>query len=388
MKKYSRVCARINLDTMLSNIKSIQESLEESTQIMTVLKADGYGHGALPIAKITEGEKSVWGFALATAEEALMLRRNGISKPLLILGSLFPEHYKDVIAQDIQVVIYQIEVAKELSEIAKTMHKTLSVHIKLDTGMGRLGLAIDEESIEAIVKINTLPNLRVIGLATHFAKADEADKAFTDEQIKRFLWMRDTLQKRGVVFQYHHCANSAAMLDIQHAHMDLVRIGIALHGLYPSDDVNKANVTLEPTLSLTSHVSHVKWVEAGTQISYGGTYVTKRKSRIVTVPVGYADGYPRSLSNKGMVIIQGTRLPIVGRVCMDFFMIDATALEEVHVGDKVTLIGKEKKECITVAELSTLSERFHYEFICDLSKRIPREYLSNEQIIEQIDYFG
>ena len=374
MKKHTRVCAKVNLAVLKSNMWNIYESLAPETQMIMVLKADAYGHGALPVAKIAEREAFVWGFAIATVEEARFLRENGIKKPLLTLGCLFPEDYEDVIRHDIQVMIYQVEVARALSKLAVARNKSISVHIKLDTGMGRLGFPIEEESIEHIQAIQMLPNLNMVGLATHFAKSDERDKAYTKKQIERFLWMKEALLKREIAFTYSHCSNSAAMLDIRHAHMDMVRVGIVLHGLYPSEEVKREEVKLKPTLSLVSHVAHVKWVEPGTPISYGCTYVTKRRSRIVTIPVGYADGYPRSLSNKGLVLIQGVKLPIVGRVCMDYFMVDATALENVAFGEQVILIGSQGEETIAVEELSALSDRFNYEFMSNLGKRIPREY--------------
>ena len=386
MKKYSRVCARIDLDTVKHNIENIHASLMPETQMMLVLKADGYGHGALPIARLAEVESFVWGFALATVEEAVFLRRNGIQKPLLTLGCLFSENYEDVIKHDIQVMIYQLEEARALSKCAVAMKKKVSIHIKLDTGMGRIGFETTKENIVRIQEIHALPNLNLLGLATHFAKADEEDKTFTNKQIERFIWIRDALQENNIAFPYTHLANSAAVLDMKHSHMDLVRVGIAIHGLYPSESVNHEEVILEPTLSLNSRVSYVKWVEADTPIGYGGTYITKKKSRIVTVPVGYADGYPRSLSNKGKVLIRGKKLPIIGRICMDYLMVDATHLAKVELGDIVTLIGEQQGERITVAELGALSERFPYEFVCDLSKRIPREYLQNNQVVEQIDY--
>ena len=386
MKKYSRVCARIDLDTVKHNIENIHASLTPETQMMLVLKADGYGHGALPIARLAEVESFVWGFALATVEEAVFLRRNGIQKPLLTLGCLFSENYEDVIKHDIQVMIYQLEEARALSKCAVAMKKKVSIHIKLDTGMGRIGFETTKENIVRIQEIHALPNLNLLGLATHFAKADEEDKTFTNKQIERFIWIRDALQENNIAFPYTHLANSAAVLDMKHSHMDLVRVGIAIHGLYPSESVNHEEVILEPTLSLNSRVSYVKWVEADTPIGYGGTYITKKKSRIVTVPVGYADGYPRSLSNKGKVLIRGKKLPIIGRICMDYLMVDATHLAKVELGDIVTLIGEQQGERITVAELGALSERFPYEFVCDLSKRIPREYLQNNQVVEQIDY--
>ncbi len=222
---------------------------------------------------------------------------------------------------------------------------------------------------------------------THFAKADETDKAYTDVQIGKYNYMRDELKKRGVSFPIYHCSNSAGIIDIKKANMDLVRAGISIYGLYPSEEVEKKNVPLRPAMELISHVSYVKTVPEGTPVSYGGTYVTEKETSLATIPVGYGDGYPRSLSNKGYVLIHGKKAPIRGRVCMDQFMVDVTDIPDVKFGDKVTLVGKDGEEFLPVETLSDLSGRFNYEFVCDLGKRIPREYIQNGQVIEQVDYF-
>ena len=233
-----------------------------------------------------------------------------------------------------------------------------------------------------------MPNLAMEGMYTHFAKADEIDKSFTEKQIKNYVWMKETLAQRGVTFQYYHCSNSAGIIDVPEANMDLVRAGISTYGLYPSEEVHKENVPLKPAMELISHVAHVKWVEAGTPVSYGGTYITDRKTKIATIPVGYGDGYPRSLSNKGYVLIHGKKAPILGRVCMDQFMVDATEIDDVKYADKVTLVGNDGDEKLPVEALSGLSGRFNYEFVCDLGKRIPREFIRHGDIVEQMDYFA
>ena len=222
---------------------------------------------------------------------------------------------------------------------------------------------------------------------THFSKSDEADKTFTNEQLDKYLWMKEELRKRGVTFQYYHCSNSAGIIDLKEANMDIVRAGITTYGMYPSDEVEKERVPLKPAMELISHVAHVKWLTEGKPVSYGGTYVTTRPTKVATIPVGYGDGYPRTLSNKGSVLIQGKRVPILGRVCMDQFMVDVTDVPDVVVGTEVTLLGRDGDEIITAEEIGDLSGRFNYEFVCCLGKRIPRIYFENNKEVEQKDYF-
>ena len=242
--------------------------------------------------------------------------------------------------------------------------------------------------METIKRISEMANVNMEGIFTHFAKADETDKSFTKKQIKEFLWMTERLRENGVCFTYEHCSNSAALIDVPEANFDIVRAGISTYGLYPSEEVDKARVKLKPALALKSHVAFVKEIEAGTPVSYGGMFVSEKKMKIATIPVGYADGYPRSLSNKGYVLIRGKKAPILGRVCMDQFMVDVTEIEGVSFGDKVTMIGRDGNEVLPVEVLSELSGRFNYEFVCDLGKRIPRVYVRDGKIAEQVDYFA
>ncbi|MBQ8803979.1 MAG: alanine racemase [Tyzzerella sp.] len=388
MKTYSRVYARIDLDAIEYNVERMKKNLNPWTKIMAVIKADGYGHGAVQIAEMLESVEYIWGFAVATLDEAIVLRSEGIQKPILVLGCVFPDQYMAMLKNDIRMNVYTEEMAEAISQMAAREGMTAYMHIKLDTGMGRLGFDITEGSAEAIARISELRNVSLEGIFTHFAKADETDKSFTEKQMKDFIWMRDKLKEKNVVFKYEHCANSAAIIDVPEANFDLVRAGISTFGLYPSEEVNKESVRLKPALALKSHVAFVKDIEAGTPISYGGTFVSKEKMRIATIPVGYADGYPRNLSNVGYVLIRGRKAQIVGRVCMDQFMVDVTHIEGVSFGDKVTLIGKDGNETITVEDLGDLSGRFNYEFICDLGKRIPRVYVRNGKISEQVDYFA
>ena len=388
MKTYSRVYARIDLDANEYNMEQMKQNLSPNTKMMAVIKADGYGHGAVQIADMLEGVDYIWGFAVATLDEAVVLRTEGIKKPILVLGCVFPDQYMAMLKHDIRMNVYTEEMAEAISQMAAREGMTAYMHIKLDTGMARLGFDISENSVAAIERISKMKNVKMEGIFTHFAKADETDKSFTQKQMKDFSRMVDKLKEKNVSFQYEHCANSAAIIDVKDANYDLVRAGISTYGLYPSEEVKKENVKLKPALVLKSHVAFVKEIEEGTAISYGGTFVSKEKMRIATIPVGYADGYPRNLSNTGFVLIRGKKAPIVGRVCMDQFMVDVTHIEGTSFGDKVTLIGTDGNETITVEDLSELSGRFNYEFVCDLGKRIPRVYVKNGKVSEQVDYFA
>jgi alanine racemase len=388
VKKYSRVCARIDLDAIEYNMEMMRRNLKDGVKMISVIKSDGYGHGALQIARFLESKEYIWGYAFAALDEAAALRKGGIKKPLLVLGCVFPEQWEEMLDGGIRMTVYTEDMAREVSDLAVKMGKTAYVHIKIDTGMSRLGFLAEEASIEKIARISRMPNLVVEGMYTHFAKADETDKRFTIEQLEKYLWVKKQLLDRGIEIPYHHCSNSAGIIDLKEANMDLVRAGIAAYGLYPSEEVHKENVPLKPAMELISHVTHVKWVEEGTPVSYGGIFTAKRRTRIATIPVGYGDGYPRSLSNQGCVLIRGKRAPIIGRVCMDQFMVDVTDIEGAAFADRVVLIGADGDERITVEELSGLSDRFNYEFICSFGKRVPREYICGKEVVEQMDYFA
>ena len=389
MKKYSRVCARIDLDAVEYNLDMMKQNIKEETKMIGVIKTDGYGHGAVQIARYVMEEKDyIWGYAVATLDEAVLLKKNQVKKPVLVLGCIFPDQRDIMIEQEVRMTCYTLEMAEDISKRAQKLNQKAYIHIKLDTGMSRLGFQITEESVEEICRIASLPNLVLEGMYSHFATADETDKTFTKKQLERYLWMKEKLEERKVTFPYYHCSNSAGIIDVKEANMDLVRAGISTYGLYPSNEVEKKNVPLKPALQLISHVAHVKWVESGTPVSYGCTYVTKRRTRIATIPVGYGDGYPRSLSNKGYVLIRGKKAPILGRVCMDQFMVDVTDIDAVTFQDRVTLVGMDGGEDLPVEVLSDLSGRFNYEFVCDLGKRIPREFIRNGKVVEQMDYFA
>lgn len=372
MSRGYRVLARVNLDAIYRNVVKLKQMTPDGTKMCAVIKTDGYGHGAVPIAHRLHGVAD-W-FAVATIEEALELRQVGIAEPILILGFTQSDCYEDLIRYQIRPTIYALEDAKALSEVAVRMQQTARVHIKLDTGMGRLGFRPGPEAVKEIWEIAKLPCIEIEGMFTHFAKADEKDKTSVNHQLALYMQMAGELKEAGISIPIRHCSNSAGIIDNHGRELDMVRAGIVIYGLYPSDEVMKENVELEPALELKSHVVFVKTVPAGTGISYGSTFVTDKEMVIATVPVGYGDGYPRLLSNKGSVLIRGVRVPILGRVCMDQFMVDVTQIPDVERGDEVTLIGKDGDEEISADEIAKLTGTINYEVVCDLGKRIPRSY--------------
>ena len=387
MKEYNRICARVDLDAVEYNIERMKQNISSDASMLAVVKMDGYGHGAVQIAQMLEEKEYIWGCAVATPEEALILKKQGIRKPVLVLGCVFPEQREEMVRHEIRLTVYTKEMAEELSRIAEEYGKDAYIHVKLDTGMSRLGFLANRESVGIIEEISRLPHLVMEGLYTHFSKSDEEDKGFTRRQLEDFLYMKRALEEREVFFSWYHCSNSAAIIDMEEANMNLVRAGIASYGMYPSGEVKKEKVPLKPAMELISHVAHVKWVGPGTPVSYGGTFVTRRDTRIATIPVGYGDGYPRKLSGKGYVLIHGKKAPILGRVCMDQFMVDVTEIPNVRFGDTVTLVGHDGGEFLPVEVLSRLSGRFNYEFVCNLGKRIPRTYLRHGKVVGQMDYF-
>lgn len=382
--KYYRVYAGINLDNIYINMRELKNNTAEGTQMAAVIKADGYGHGAVPVARTVD--ELVDAYAVATIDEALNLRRHNITKPVYILGFIYEHRIEDAILNDIRMSVFDIDMARLISKTAGELGKKAYVHIKVDTGMSRIGFRADDMAADVVKEIYSLPDVEVEGIFTHFASSDSADKRMAEGQLQRFLDFNKKLLDRGVDIKIRHCSNSAGIIDMPEANMNEVRAGIALYGLYPSDEVNKRAAMLRPALELKSHVVFVKTLPADTGISYGSTYVTKAETKVATIPVGYGDGYLRNLSNKGYVLIKGKKCPILGRVCMDQFMVDVTGMD-VNEGDVVTLIGKDGDSCITVEELAELAGTFNYEFICDLGKRIPRVYYRDGKVVCMKDYF-
>lgn len=387
MKKFERVKAVVSLDAIAHNFAEMKKNIAEGTQIVAVIKADGYGHGAEAIARLIEDYDYIWGFAVATPEEALQLRTFGVKKPILILGIVFEEYYTEMIAKEIRLTVCTYEMAQELSEEAKRQGRNVHIHIGLDTGMSRIGFADRQESVAQIKKIKELPNVEIEGMFTHFARADETDRSPAMDQLKRYLNFAKLLEDAGVQIPMKHCSNSAGIIRIPEANLNAVRAGITIYGMYPSNEVERDNLKLIPAMELKSHIAYVKTLEPGAAISYGGTFTVKKEMRVATIPVGYADGYPRSLSNKGWVLIHGKKAPILGRVCMDQFMVDVTDIPQIQAGDEVTLVGTDGTDEITLEELGDLSGRFNYEFACCLGKRIPRVFYKDGKILAQKDYF-
>lgn len=377
MNKNSRVKAVISLDAVEQNFREMRKNIAEDTKMIAVVKADAYGHGAVPIAHLIEGYDYIWGFAAATAEEAVHLRENGVTKPILILGIVFEEYYPELVRDDIRMAVCEYEEAEKLSKEAVLQNKTVHIHIALDTGMTRIGYADIPESVEEIKKIAGLPNLEIEGMFTHFSRADEYDRSPAMVQLERYQKFSDLVEAAGVEIPLHHCSNSAGIIRVPEANLSIVRAGITIYGIYPSSEVERDIVKLTPVMELKSHVTYVKDVPEGAAISYGGTYVADKKRRVATIPVGYADGYPRQLSNKGWVLIHGKKAPILGRVCMDQFMVDVTEIGDVKKGDEVTLLGRDGDEFISIEEIGDLCGRFSYEFACDISPRVPRIYVKD-----------
>lgn len=388
LEKYQRVYAKVDLDAIHYNMEQMHHNLAPGTKMIGVIKTDGYGHGAVPIGRELEQLDYVFGYAVATAEEAFILRHAGLQKPILILGYTFPYCYEDLIRQDIRPAVFREDSVEELAACARKLHKTARVHVKVDTGMTRVGIRPDESGLKFVEKVLHTEGIELEGMFTHFARADETDKTSAREQLAKLQdFMRQIEDTFRLRIPVKHCSNSAGIVELPEANMDVVRAGITLYGLWPSEEVSRDIISLRPVLSLKSHIVYCKEVEADVAISYGGTYVTPKRMRVATIPVGYGDGYPRGLSNKGYVLIRGKKAPILGRVCMDQFMVSLEDIPEAAEGDEVTLIGADGTETITMEELGTLSGRFNYELACDLGKRIPRVFVKNGEIVAVKDYY-
>ncbi|MGI6094058.1 MAG: alanine racemase [Lachnospiraceae bacterium] len=385
MNKYSRVYATVDLDAVAYNMENMKHNIAEDTQMIAVVKANAYGHGSVVLSRFLEPLPYLWGFAVAAVEEAVILRSNGIKKPILILGYTFPEDYPVIVEQELRPAVFKMDMAKQLSEAAQAAGKTVHMHLAVDTGMTRIGFKDHADSIKDICEIAKFPNVEIEGLFTHFARADETSKEPAFVQIQRYQKFLRMMQDAGVDPKFKHCSNSAGIMRLKEANMDIVRAGITLYGLYPSDEVEKDLVSIKPVMGLKSHITYIKKVEAGVSISYGGTYTTTADTMVATIPVGYADGYCRGLSNKGYVLIHGKKAPILGRVCMDQMMVDVSQIPQARELDEVTLLGRDGDECITMEELGAVSGRFNYEFACLITERVPRVYLKDGKVVHTTD---
>lgn len=387
IKSYSRTYAEINLDAIVENVRNMKRNLSENTNLIAVIKTDGYGHGAVPIARELEQMECIYGFAVATYEEAHILRMAGIVKPLLILGYTFPYCYEMLAEEEIRPAVFREDSIEALAAAAAKAGRKIKVHIKVDTGMGRIGIPANEEGVAFVRKLMAYPHLEIEGIFTHFARADETDKTAAKRQLTIFTDFITLLEEQlGLSIPVKHCSNSAGIIELPEANLDVARAGIILYGLEPSDEVSREIVPLQPVLSWYSHIVYIKTLHKGQSVSYGGTFTADKDMKVATIPVGYGDGYPRGLSGKGYVLICGKRAPILGRVCMDQFMVDVTQIPEATEGDKVTLIGAEGGEHITAEILGDLSGRFNYELVCDIGKRVPRVFIRNGEITAFKDY--
>lgn len=369
-----RVVAEIDVDAITHNYRQIKQTIPKYTGIMAVVKADGYGHGAVKVAQILEKE-GVDYLAVAIAAEGAQLREEGIKVPILVLGYTPATSVGALIENDLTQTIFSYEMAKYISYEASKLGKKVNIHIKVDTGMGRIGFLPHPTSIEEIIEINKLPNIEIEGIYTHFSSADEQDQTYTKKQNSIFNGFLKELSQVGIEVPIVHGANSAAIIMHKYSHSNMVRLGISLYGHYPSTVAKSYPVGLKPAMSLKTQVVHVKKVPKGQPIGYNRTYTTRDVTTIATIPIGYADGYSRGLSNKGRVLIRGEYAPVIGNICMDQFMVDVTHINYVAVGDEVVLFGKQDDNEITVEEIADILNTINYEVICMIGKRIPRIYV-------------
>jgi|AntRauTorckE6833_2_1112554.scaffolds.fasta_scaffold08254_3 alanine racemase len=365
------VWAEVNLDNIKFNLKQVKKNIPENTKIMAVVKADGYGHGVIPVAQAVL-EAGADRLAVALPEEGKQLRENGFKLPIQILGEVLNNQIPILIENDLIPTISKIDTVERLNELAAKKDINKKIHVKIDTGMGRIGVFPDD-AVDFIKKVNSFKNIDIEGIMTHFAKADEKDKSYTYKQWERFKSVIDELKEVDIEIPIKQAANSATIIDLPEFALNMVRPGIMMYGLRPSHEVDES-FKLKPALSWKAKIVYLKEVPPGTGISYGATYITKKKAKIATIPMGYADGFSRLLSNKGEVLINGKRAPIRGRVCMDQFMVDITDIDNVNIGDEVVLIGKQGTEEITATEMADLIGTINYEITCDISKRVPRVY--------------
>ncbi|MCR5342751.1 MAG: alanine racemase [Butyrivibrio sp.] len=399
MDEFSRVYAKIDLDALSQNVENMYNSLPRNTKMLAVVKADGYGFGAVPISRMLQNNAYIWGFATATAEEAFELRENGISKPIVVLGYTFPYAYERMLRENIRPTVFRYDMLKHLSERVKKRraqggNEIFHVHVAVDCGMSRIGVRTDADGENFIKTALATEGIEVEGLFTHFARADEADLTNAHSRFKEFEeFVRKVEADNDFKIPIVHCANSASIIDMPEAHMDMVRCGVTMYGMWPSEEVSRNKIEIKPVMSMYSHISFIKDIPENTSVSYGGTFVSDRRMRVATIPVGYGDGYPRSLSGgSGYVLVHGVKARILGRVCMDQFMVDVSGIPNAKEGDEVILIGQaqavygdSEPEKITIEELGDLSGRFNYEFTCDINHRVPRLYSMDGKILKAFE---
>ncbi len=384
--KLNRAWAEINLNAIAHNVREIRKLTGNHVEMMGVVKADAYGHGVLEVVR-TLLDNGVTQLAVSMLDEAIQIRKMGIDVPILILSYTDPARAEDIIENELTQTVFSFDLPQALSAASVRLGKSVKVHIKVDTGMTRVGFMPGYNAVKNIMEIGRMPGLIIEGIFTHFASADECDRDYTNMQFERFMSLCTELGRVGIHIPIKHVCNSAGTIQYPEMHLDMVRPGVILYGLYPSQDVNRDIIHLEPAMTLKANVILVKDVESDVCISYGRKFRTSRQSKIATIPIGYADGYTRLLSNKGRMLVNGEFAPVVGRICMDQCMIDVTDLKhEVHVGDEVVIFGSQNGACISVEELATEIGTINYELICIIGKRIPRVYLRGGEICSILNY--
>ncbi len=384
--KLNRAWAEVNLDIIAHNAREIRKFTNKKAEIMGVVKADAYGHGVFEVAR-TLISCGFTRLAVSMLDEAIQLRQGGITIPILVLSYTDPIRAEEIIQNNITQTVFSHDLAKSLSDAAVKLKRDIKIHIKIDTGMTRVGFMPGYSAVKNVTEISKLPRIVIEGLFTHFASADEEDKEFTYIQFERFMSICSELRRIGIDIPVKHVANSAALIEFPEMHLDMVRPGIIIYGMYPSDKVDKTKIDLKPAMELKANIILVKEVEKDISISYGRNFTTKRKSRIATIPIGYADGYSRVLSGKGTVLANGEEVPIVGNICMDQCMIDITDINgDVKVGDEVILLGKQGDKTISAEDLANKIGTVNYEIVCVIGRRIPRVYIQDNKVSKVLNY--
>ena len=380
--------AEIDLTAIASNVAELRRVTRSKAKLLVAVKANAYGHGIVEVAQqaIESGADAL---GVARLPEAIALRDSGLEAPILIFGYTPPDSVGTLIRLDLTQSVYSVDTAKDYAERLGQAKKRLKVHLKVDSGMGRLGLLPDSRRYVApgmnlngsaekeTLQIAGLRQLELEGVFTHFASSDSADKTYADQQFETYIEFLDCLKRAGLEIPIRHAANSGAIIDLPHMHLDMVRAGISLYGLYPSDEVDRSKITLRPAMSLKARIIHLKTVPAGSAISYGMTHITEKPTKIATIPIGYADGYNRRLTNRGFMLVNGVRAPIVGRVCMDLTMLDVGHIPKINIEDEVVMIGQQGNESITADEIASLLGTINYEITSAITARVPRVYLKN-----------
>jgi alanine racemase len=373
MVPWRPVWAEVDLNCIVHNMQEIRRLVREPCELMAVVKADGYGHGALPVAR-TVLHAGASRLAVAIPEEGVTLREGGITSPILVMGSIWPEQAEMIVSNFLIATVFDLPLAQALSGEGKRQGKNVRVHLKVDTGMGRIGL-FPHDVVPFVNQVRRLPYLEIEGIYTHFATADAVDKTYVYRQLELFEKVLKEMKDAGIQIPLRHAANSAAILNLPESHLDMVRPGIILYGINPLEG-GSPSINLEPALSWKAKIAYVKQVPTGTGISYGRTHITRGSVRIATLPLGYADGLSRAFSNKGEVLIHGQRVPIVGRVCMDQCMVDVSQVEGVQIGDEAVLIGLQDGDQLSAEEIAHKIGTIGYEIVCNIGKRVPRIYVS------------